>query len=183
MVNFYECFKSTWEKCIFSIFMMYISIYIYSIYLRGVSWWWTGRPGVLQFIRSQSQTWSDWAELNWTLLIMLFSSSASTVNPLHTYLQVANFQRCKRVVHQCQAWVKLQLALCLLLLLLLMILQLYHLLPPLPPSLNNSSCLFTWCQYLYASCCTVPFMILYHKIKDILFFVLVFECVICMKTI
>ena len=41
---------------------------------------------------------------------------------------------------------KLQLALHLL---LLMILQLYHL--PLP--LSNTSCLFTRCQCLYASCC------------------------------
>ena len=31
------------------------------------SWWWTGRPGMLWFTRSQSQTWlSDWSELNWT---------------------------------------------------------------------------------------------------------------------
>ena len=32
------------------------------------SWWWTGRPGVLRFMRSQrSRTrLSDWTELNWT---------------------------------------------------------------------------------------------------------------------
>ena len=30
------------------------------------SWWWTGKPGMLQSIRSQSWTWlSDWTELNW----------------------------------------------------------------------------------------------------------------------
>ena len=34
-------------------------------------------------------------------------------------------------------------------------LQLYHLPPPLPPPVSNSSCLFTRCQPLYASCCTV----------------------------
>ena len=29
------------------------------------SWWWTGRPGVLQFMGLQSRTWlSDWTELN-----------------------------------------------------------------------------------------------------------------------
>ena len=29
------------------------------------NWWWTGKPGVLQFMVSQSQTWlSDWTELN-----------------------------------------------------------------------------------------------------------------------
>ena len=33
-------------------------------------------------------------------------------------------------------------------------LQLYHLPPLLPPPVSNSSCLITWCQPLYASCCT-----------------------------
>ena len=55
--------------------------------------------------------------------------------------------------HQCQAWVKLQFALRLL---LLTILQLYRLPPHLPPPVSNSSCLFTRCQPLYASCWTVP---------------------------
>ena len=72
------------------------------------------------------------------------------VNPLHTNLQVSNFQRCKHELHQHQAWVKFH-CLCLL---LLMILQLSHLPPPLPPPLSNSSCLLTGCQPLYASCCT-----------------------------
>ena len=49
-------------------------------------------------------------------------------------------------------WVKLQHALHLL---LLMILQLYHLPPPIFPPVSNSSCLYTSCQPLYASCCTV----------------------------
>ena len=40
-------------------------------------------------------------------------------------------------------------------LLLLMILQPYHLPPPLPPPVSNSSCLFTRCQPPYARCCTV----------------------------
>ena len=54
--------------------------------------------------------------------------------------------------HQCQAWMKSQLALCLL---LLMILQLHHLPPPLLPPVSNSSHLSTLCQPLYASSCTV----------------------------
>ena len=30
------------------------------------SWWWTGKPGMLRFMGSQSWTWlSDWTELNW----------------------------------------------------------------------------------------------------------------------
>ena len=35
------------------------------VWVNSGSWWWTGRPGVLQFMGSQSQTWlSDWSELN-----------------------------------------------------------------------------------------------------------------------
>ena len=37
-----------------------------------------------------------------------------------------------------------------------MILQLYHLPPPHSPLISNSSCLFTPCQPLCVSCCTVP---------------------------
>ena len=34
------------------------------------SWWWTGRPRVLQFMGSRSRTWlSDWTELNWNMVI------------------------------------------------------------------------------------------------------------------
>ena len=36
------------------------------VWVNSRSWWWTGRPGVLQFMGSQSQTrLSDWTELNW----------------------------------------------------------------------------------------------------------------------
>ena len=31
------------------------------------SWWWIGKPGVLQSMGLQSQTWlNDWTELNWS---------------------------------------------------------------------------------------------------------------------
>ena len=34
------------------------------VWVNSGSWWWIGRPGVLQFMGSQSQTWlSDWTEL------------------------------------------------------------------------------------------------------------------------
>ena len=37
------------------------------IWVNSGSWWWTGRPGVLRFMGSKSQTQlSDWIELNWT---------------------------------------------------------------------------------------------------------------------
>ena len=35
-----------------------------SFWVNSKSWWWTGKPGVLWFMGSQSQTWlSDWTEL------------------------------------------------------------------------------------------------------------------------
>ena len=37
------------------------------VWVDSQSWWWTGRPGVLRFIRSQ-RFGHDWAtELNWTV--------------------------------------------------------------------------------------------------------------------
>ena len=74
-----------------------------------------------------------------------------TVSPRHINIQVLNFQRCKLVSQQSQEWVALKRALCLL---LLTILQFHHLPPPLRPPFSNSSCLFTWHQPLYASCCS-----------------------------
>ena len=42
------------------------------------SWWWTGKPGMLQFMGSQSQTWlSDWTELNWCFYILYFQLTES----------------------------------------------------------------------------------------------------------
>ena len=47
-----------------------------SVWASSGSWWWTGKSGVLQSIRSQSQTrLSNWTELNWTdtyILLILF---------------------------------------------------------------------------------------------------------------
>jgi len=41
------------------------------VWVNSGSWWWTGRPGVLQFMGSQ-RVRPDWAtELNWTEKIML----------------------------------------------------------------------------------------------------------------
>ena len=39
------------------------------VWVNSGSWWWTGRPGVLQFVWSQ-RVWHDWVtKLNWTLHI------------------------------------------------------------------------------------------------------------------
>ena len=36
------------------------------VWVESGSWWWTGRPGMLWFMESQSQTrLSNWSELNW----------------------------------------------------------------------------------------------------------------------
>ena len=59
--------------------------------------------------------------------------------------------------------------------------QLYHLPPPSPPPVSNSSWLLTRCQLLY--CTTVLFKILYCNIKNVLFVVLTFLCIICVKSI
>ena len=37
------------------------------VWVNSGSWWWTGKPGLLRFMGSQSRTWlSDWTEQNWT---------------------------------------------------------------------------------------------------------------------
>ena len=56
------------------------------------SWWWTGRPGVLQFMGSQ-RVWHDWAtELNWT---DDFIKSHTSVSTLIVFIQHKKFvMRC-----------------------------------------------------------------------------------------
>ena len=45
--------------------VLYITCHKYTPFVSG-SWWWTGRPGVLQFMGSQ-RVGHDWVtELNWT---------------------------------------------------------------------------------------------------------------------
>ena len=42
------------------------------VWVNSRSWWWTGRPGVLQFMGSQ-RVGQDWAtELNWTEFLFIF---------------------------------------------------------------------------------------------------------------
>ena len=54
------------------------------VWVNPGSWWWTGRPGVLQFMGSQSRTrLSDWTEMNWTELIVLQSGTISLAFPIH----------------------------------------------------------------------------------------------------
>jgi len=47
------------------------------VWVNSGSWWWTGRPGVLQFMGSQ-RVGHDWAtELNWTELNVCFNATFS----------------------------------------------------------------------------------------------------------
>ena len=117
---------------------------------------------------------------HWCLLDAWFSCNSK--RPVYWSFNLQIFKdalKCRFQQHQ--MWVKLQLALCFL---LPTILQLYHLPPPLPPPVGNSSCLFTWCQPLYASCCTVLLYfskIQYCKTKNM--FLIFFKCIICVKSI
>ena len=47
------------------------SLYTYRVWVNSGNWWWTGRPGVVQFMGSQ-RIGHDWAtELNWTESIQI----------------------------------------------------------------------------------------------------------------
>ena len=84
-----------------------------------------------------------------------------TVSPLHTNLQVTNCQRCahasgsSKEPEQVPSMSGMSETVACPPSPVAEILQLYHLQPPLPPLVSNPSCLFTLCQPLYASCCTV----------------------------
>ena len=92
-----------------------------------------------------------------------------------------NSARNQNLCHQPQARGKLQLALCLL---LLTIFPLYSLPPPLPPPVSNSSCLFTRCQPLDASCTAPLFFSRYCAVRLKMFFSIfcVFFHVLCEKS-
>ena len=45
-------------------------------WVNSGNWWWTGRPGVLRYMETQSRTWlSDWTELMFVLLRSLTSKT------------------------------------------------------------------------------------------------------------
>ena len=55
------------------------------VWVNTGSWWWTGRPGVLQFMGLQSLTQlSDWTELNWTITRQLTLEARNTKNVFFT---------------------------------------------------------------------------------------------------
>ena len=44
------------------------------VWVNSGSWWWTGRPGVLQYMGSQ-RVGCDWTELNWIKILALYLDS------------------------------------------------------------------------------------------------------------
>ena len=53
------------------------------VWVNSGSWWWTGRPGVLQFMGSQSRTrLNDWTELNLTYLLQDSNQASPFLKPL-----------------------------------------------------------------------------------------------------
>ena len=56
------------------------------VWVNSRSWWWTGRPGVLQFMGvAKIRTWlSDWTELNWTERLERASLVAEMIKNLPT---------------------------------------------------------------------------------------------------
>ena len=68
------------------------------VWVNSGSWWWTGRPGVLQFMGSQ-RVEHDWAtELNWTDGGFIFSFWRSLHTIFHSgCINLHSHQQCKRV--------------------------------------------------------------------------------------
>ena len=61
----YECLFSTYFQRIVLLHKVSLIDSLWIYYPLSVSWWWTGRPGVLRFMGSQRVV-HDWAtELNW----------------------------------------------------------------------------------------------------------------------
>ena len=54
------------------------------VWVNSGNWWWTGRPGVLQFLGSQ-RVGHDWVtELNWSKLLNLRKTTATSPTPTPT---------------------------------------------------------------------------------------------------
>ena len=57
------------------------------VWVNSGSWWWTGKPGMLRFMGSQSRTrLSDWTELNWIVREEQLTVPSTAVSPLLLFL-------------------------------------------------------------------------------------------------
>ena len=60
------------------------------VWVNSGSWWWTGRPGVLQFMGSQ-RVRHDWAtELNWILMLLCFPTKTHKIHKLWRHRKVVS---------------------------------------------------------------------------------------------
>ena len=59
------------------------------VWVNSGSWWWTGRPGVLQFMGSQSQTWlsgwTDWLTDALSHLFLTTNEVSTSIFTLHIW--------------------------------------------------------------------------------------------------
>ena len=85
------------------------------VWVSSRSWWWTGKPGILQSMRSQSQTWlSDWTELNWGTLHLLCTLFLLLLHQLYLRSSSIRSQRLGTPApHQPSPWMWLSLKLLL----------------------------------------------------------------------
>ena len=61
------------------------------VWLNSRSLWWTGRPGMLQFLGSQSQTWlSNWTDLNGNMANKVTKSSEFSIKCLVINISIHN---------------------------------------------------------------------------------------------
>ena len=64
------------------------------VWASSGNWWWTGKPGVLQSMESQSQTWlSDWNELNLTELNLMLGNIGKNTKGLNLLPYILDYFR------------------------------------------------------------------------------------------
>ena len=70
------------------------------VWVDSGSWWWTGKPGVLQFMGSQ-RVGHDWeTELNWTELMSMLEGTEDNFSFLQSWLVHWQASICVELVHQ-----------------------------------------------------------------------------------
>ena len=58
------------------------------VWVDSGSWWWTGRPSVLRFMGSQSQTrLRNWTELNWMQIIRCWAFFHVLIGHFYVFLE------------------------------------------------------------------------------------------------
>ena len=81
------------------------------VWVSSRSWWWTGKPGILQSMRFQSHTWlSDWTELDWGTSHLLCTLFLLLLHQLHLRSSSIRSQRLGTPApYQPSPWMRLSL--------------------------------------------------------------------------